>query len=554
MQRGTRTLGLALVGIALLGGCGGDTGQPAPDTTVRGDHETLGGGPPGGTLVVLSEREPDELNPLTFNSNPAYQVTQLVFRSLARRDSTLSGYVPNLAESWEIQPDSTLLIRLRNDIRWHDGQPVTAEDLLFTIERQRDERTASARRNDVLPVVGMEAIDSFTVRLRLDQPGPYTVNALLEVVTVPRHLLADIAPERLRFDDFSRNPVGNGPYRFGSWRAGQSLTLEANPDTPEGRPAPDRIVLRFVPDMNAAMTELLSNQADLLKIPPDQRDRVQAAGNIELRDAPRVRPAWIAWNTEREPVDDARVRRAVLMAIDRQALAQALFGGVGEPALSPIPAALAEHSPDVRPIPHDPAAAERLLDEAGWVRGANGGTRQRDGRPLRLELDYISTDQTRADVVVAMQAMLRRVGVELVPRPYESTAWVERLRARQFQGSLWGWGWGPGVVGPNAAMIFHSRSIPPAGPNFAGYRNPQVDAWIDAVLTEFDEGRRSQLWRQIEQQLIDDAVYAPLYLDPELFGVNARVGNATFHGIEWSENVPFWYIDPDRRLPRDRMQ
>jgi peptide/nickel transport system substrate-binding protein len=540
--------------LAVLTACGGDARAPDTAGEATGDHETLGGGPAGGTLVVLSEREPDELNPLTFNSNPAYQVVQLVFRSLARRDTTLSDYVPHLARSWELDSDSTLLVRLRDDVRWHDGVPVTADDVVFTVERQRDERTASPRRNDVLPVVRTEALDSFTVRLTLRQPGPYTVNALLEVVAVPRHLLDTIPPERMRFAGFGRNPIGNGYYRFAGWRAGQSVTLQANPDVPEGRPAPERLVLRFVPDLNAAMTELLANQADLLKIPPDQRERVQAAGNVELRNAPRVRPAWIAWNTDRAPVDDPRVRRAVLLATDRQALAQALFGGAGEAALSPIPPALAEHSPDVRPIPHDPAAAERLLEEAGWVRRAQGGTRERAGQPLRLEVDYISADQARADVLVAMQAMLRNVGIELVPRAYESTAWVERLRGRQFQGSLWGWGWGPGVVGPNAAMIFHSRSVPPAGPNFAGYRNPRVDALIDSVLVEFDPGRRQRLWREIEQHVIDDAVYAPLFLDPELFGVHARVGNARFHGIEWSENVPFWYIAPDRRLPRDRAQ
>lgn len=546
------SIAVLLLALLLPAGCGPADRPAAGGAAEAGTQPTLGGGPPGGTLVVLADREPDELNPLTFSSNPAYQVTQLVFRSLARRDTTLSDYVPHLARSWEMDSDSTLLIRLRDDVRWHDGVPVTAADLLFTLERQRDERTASPRRNDVLPVVGAEAIDSFSVRLRLSRPGPYTVNALLEVVPVPRHLLDTVPPERMRFAPFGRRPVGNGYFRFAGWEAGQRLTLEANPDTPEGRPALDRLVLRFVPDMNAAMTELLANQGDLLKIPADQRARVEAAANVELYSAPRVRPAWIAWNTERAPVDDVRVRRAVLMGIDRAALAEALFGGAGEAALSPLPPALREHSPGVRPLPYDPAAAGRLLDEAGWRASGPGGLRQKDGRPLRLEVDYIATDQTRADVLVAMQAMLRRIGVELVPRAYESTTWVERLRGRQFQGSLWGWGWGPGVVGPNAEMVFHSRSIPPAGPNFAGYRNPRVDARIDSVLVEFDDARRQRLWAEIEQLLIDDAVYAPLYLDPELFGVSARVRATTFHGIEWSENVPFWYIPPERRLPRDR--
>jgi peptide/nickel transport system substrate-binding protein len=538
--------------LVLLAACGGD---PRPDAVSAepGGHATLSGGPPGGTLVVLTEREPDELNPLTYNSHPAHHVTQLVFRSLARRDTLLGEYVPHLARSWELEDDSVLVVRLRDDVRWHDGVPVTAEDVVFTIRRQRDERTASPRRNDVLPVVTEEAVDSFTLRVGFRDPGPYTINAFLDVVPVPRHLLEDVAPEEIRFAPFSRNPVGNGYYRFGAWRPGQQVVLEANLDMPEGRPAIDRLVLRFVPDMNAAMTELLGGQGDLLKIPPDQRARVESAANVEIINAPRVRPAWIAWNTARPPVADIRVRRAVLMGIDRERLAEGLFGGVGEPAFSPIPPALREYRGVARPIPYDPQGAGRLLDEVGWVARSGEGIRERNGIPLRLEVDYIATDQTRADVLVAVQAMLRRIGVDLVPRAYESTTWVDRLRTGRFQGSLWGWGWGPAVVGTNAEMVFHSRSIPPAGPNFAGASNPRLDALLDSAVREFDEARRQRLWAEIEQIMIDDAVYAPLYLDPELFGVASRVHTSPFRGIEWSENVPFWHIPTARRLPRDRV-
>jgi peptide/nickel transport system substrate-binding protein len=222
-----------------------------------------------------------------------------------------------------------------------------------------------------------------------------------------------------------------------------------------------------------------------------------------------VRPGWIAFNADRAPVNDARVRRAFLMAVDRNAIVKGLMGPQAEPSLSPIPPALGGQGSEVRPIPHDPAQAGRLLDEAGW-RDSNGdGIRDQGGRPLRIEVEYSSADPVRADLLVAMQAQLRRVGIDLVPRGMERTTWVERLRNRQFTASFWGWGWGPGVMGPNAEMVFHSRSIPPNGPNFAGYSNPQADQLIDRILAEADEGRAERLWRQLEQILIDDAVYAP---------------------------------------------
>lgn len=551
-----RLAGIAPVLLALaVAGCGGDDADERVAAVPAGGYQTFSGGPPGGTAVVIPPegREPDNLNPLTFNSTPAYQVVHLLFRALAKRDTTLSDYEPDLARSWELGPDSTTLtLRLREDVKWHDDVPVTAEDVVFTIERQKDPRTASPRRGDVARVVSAEAVDSFTVQVELERPGPSTVNALLETVPVPKHLLDTIPPERMSFAAFSRNPVGNALFRFGEWRAGQDLSVVANPDAPEGRPALDRVMLRFVPDVNAAMTELLSGQADMVKVPPEQAERVRGSDRVELHSAPRVRPAWIAWNTDRWPVNDPTVRRALLMGVNRPELAEALFGDEELAALSPIPETVRQHQREIRPIPYDPQRARQLLVQAGWRDADGDGILEKGGRPLRVEVEYNAGDPLRQDALIAMQAMLRRIGVDLVPRPYESTAWVDRLRKREFQGSFWGWGWGPGVMGPNAEMVFHSRSIPPGGPNFAGYSNPRVDALVDSLLVTFDPARASRMWAQLEQQVINDAVYAPIFLDPEYYGVNRRIENVKFRGIEWWEDVPYWYIPQEERLPRDR--
>jgi peptide/nickel transport system substrate-binding protein len=540
----------AILLLALLAACGGDT---RTRVDAAGDDATLGGGPAGGVLVVMADREPDQLNPLTYSSLPGFHVVYLTFRPLARRDSTLSGYRPDLARSWRFEDASTLVVELRDDIYWHDGVKVTADDVAFTIERQRDPQTASPRQGDVAAVASVTARDSFTVVVGMHRAGPYDVNALLEVYAVPKHLLEDAAPAEMRLAPFGRNPVGNGYYRFAGWTPAQSLLLQANDDAPDGRPALDRIIMRFTPDMTAALTQLLAGQGDLLaKLPPSLMSRVRDAGDVELGTGPKVRPAWLAMNTRRPPFDDVRVRRAIAMAIDREELVRGLFGEVGQPAWSPIPEVFREHSPGVRPLPFAPDSARALLAAAGYTQTNRDGILVRDGRPLRIEADYISTDQARADVLVAMQSMLRRIGVDLAPRAYESSTWVQRLREGTFTASLWGWGWGPGVVGPNAAMVFHSRSIPPNGPNFAAARNNHIDALLDAVLVEHDTLRARTLWRELEQAMIDDAVYAPIYMDPELYAVHTRFENVRFRGLEWVEDALLWHVPPERRLSRDR--
>lgn len=537
-------------------GGGGDDRAAGGEGQAPGDVKTLTGAPPGGSLVVLMDGEPDNLNPLTYDSKPASDIAHLIFRTLARRDTTLSNYKPDLAQSWELSPDSSIVIlKLRPDVKWHDGRPVTAEDVVWTIQQQQSEQIASPRRSDVAAIGEVTARDSFTVEARLERPGPYAVNALLEVMPAPKHLLGGVSADQMRTHPFGRSPVGNGLFRFVNWRPGQQLTIAANPDAPEGRPALNQIVMRFVPDANAAVTQLMGGQeGDLLpKVTPEQARTIANAPNVEVHNAARVRPGWITWNTRRAPLNDVNVRRALLMGIDRNALVKGLLGERGEPALSPIPPRLAEHNPGVRPIPFNPAMAGQLLDQAGW-RDTNGdGIRDKNGRPLRIELEYSTADQMRTDMAVAMQAMLQRIGVQLVPKPYERATWVNRLRAGEFQGSFWGWGWGPGVVGPNAEAVFHSRSIPPgSGVNFARYSNPRVDALIDSALVTFDPAKSKQIWTALEQQLIDDAAYAPIFLDPELLGVNERFANVKFRGIEWWEDAPYWHVPENRRMPRDR--
>jgi peptide/nickel transport system substrate-binding protein len=543
---------LAACGGGDSGGGGGAARGGAGDEGVGAGHPTFTGAAPGGTMIFLAEGDADDLNPLTFDNTQSYQVVHLLFRALARRDSTLSNYVPDLLERWE-QPDpSTVILKVRPNLKWHDGRPVTAEDVVFTIERQQDSLTTSPRRADVSGVESARVVDPMTVEVKLNRTGPSTLNALLEVIPVPKHLLQGVAPAEMRFDQFGQRPVGNGLFRFVSWQKTQQIVLEANPDAPDKRPALDRIVIRVVPDATARLTQLLNGEGDAAKVGAEQREQIERSARVRLETAAQVRPGWIAFNQAKAPVNDAAVRRAFVMAINREGIVRAQFGEQGTAALSPIAPGLREHSADVRAIPYDTAGAKRLLEQAGW-RDTNGdGVREKNGQPLRIEVEVSSADQVRKDMLIFIQQQLRQVGIDMAPRELERTSWVERLRAREFTASFWGWGWGPGVMGPNAEMLFHSRSIPPNGPNFAGYSNPRVDALIDQILVQNDTTQARGLWRQLEQQLIDDAVYAPIFLDPEFYAVNQRFANVKLRGPEWWEDVIYWSVPENRRLPRDR--
>ena len=553
--RGT-WVALAALALAACGGDGGGSGgqqgaQGGDEAPPPGNYNTFGGGPVGGTLVVLSEGDADNLNPVVYDANPAYQMVRLMFRALGRRDSTLSNYTPDFLDRWEQKDPTTVILHVRPGIKWHDGVPTSADDVIYTINLQKDSTVASTRQQDVAAVVSARKVDSMTVEVKLDKTGAATFNSLLEVVPVPKHLLDSIPPARMRFAAFNTRPVGNGLFRFVRWTKGQEAVLEANTDAPQ-RPSLNRIIVRVVPDPSARLTALINGEGDVDKITADQRERLQQAQNVRLASAARVRPGWIVWNQAKPPVNDPVVRRAFLMSIDRARLSQAMFGAEGEPALSPIPSKLREHNAGVRPIPFDVAGAGRLLQQAGWVDTNGDGIREKGGRPLTLEIEYSSADPVRADMVVAIQAMAKAAGIGIVPRPYERTTWVDRLKNREFVGSFWGWGWGPGVMGPNARGVWHSASIPPGGANFAGYSNPRLDALIDSVIVEPDTTRYKAEWGRIEQAVIDDAVYAPIFFDPEYYGVSSRFRGVKFRGPEWWEDVIYWWIPPNQLTARDK--
>ncbi|HSU16872.1 ABC transporter substrate-binding protein [Longimicrobium sp.] len=545
---------LAALALAACGGGGGGGqpgGQGADEAPPPGNFNTFGGGPPGGTLVMLAEGDADNLNPLIFEATQSYQLVHLMFRAIGRRDSTLSNYTPDFAERWEVKDPTTVVVHVRPGIRWHDGVPTSANDVVYAIQMQKNDQIASTRQQDIEGIASARALDSMTVEVKLSKPGPATVNSLLEVVPVPRHLLDSIPPARMRFAAFNQRPVGNGLFRFVRWNKNQEIVVEANRDAPQ-RPSLDRIIVRVVPDPSARLTALINGEGDLDKVTADQQARLRASPNVRLASAARVRPGWIVWNVDKPPVNDPVVRRAFLMSVNRQQLAQLEFGPEGEPALSPIPSKLREHSPDVRPIPYNVAQAGQLLQQAGWVDSNGDGIRDKGGQPLRLVIEYSSADPVRQDMLIAMQAMAKQAGIAIVPQSYERTTWVARLRGREFVGSFWGWGWGPGVMGPNARGVWSSASIPPGGANFAGYRNPRLDALLDSVIVEADTGRSRGMWRQIEQTVIDDAVYAPIFFDPEFYGVSSRFRGVKFRGPEWWEDVIYWWIPPNQLTARDK--
>lgn len=498
---------------------------------------------PGGTAVVAGPTDLGPLNSLV----AAERITQeflehALFLTVVALDEEFR-YRPRLAASWTAEGDSALILHLRRDVHWHDGTPTTAADLTFTYGRIADPATGFPDASRFRGVRGVEALDSFTVRLRFEpMPDPLAAWAITPIM--PHHLLEATAPADMRQAPFNRQPVGNGPFRFVSRAANDRVTFEANPDFPPelgGRPHLDRLVYRVLPEATARVAELRAGNVDvLLNVPVAEIERLEGSP-IRIQQAPSRQFAFIGWNARRPPLDDGVVRRALSMAIDRAGMVRLLRGGYGEAAAGPVPSWHWAFPEGARPLPHDIEGSSALLDAAG-LRDVDGdGFREgRDGGRLDVELKYPATDEIFRNAAELVRADLERVGVRLVPRPTEGATLVADITgsARDFDAAML-----------SLELDFHLsitdmfHSARRDGPfQITGYGDPALDAVLDSLALAGERDATRRHWEQAYEILQRDQPWTFLYFFPNLAAVSPRLNGVRMDARGRLAGVEGWWI------------
>ncbi len=397
----------------------------------------------------------------------------MVFLPLARLDER-GELVGVLARRWEHTPDfRTWTIHLRTDVRWHDGTPFTARDVVFTYRLYGHPDLLW----DAPGLRTVTAVDDSTVTMTLHRALADPISTW--EVFYPAHLLDTLAPSEFQAWDFWTRPVGNGPYRYVRHVPKTMVMLAANAAYPFGRPAIDTVVLKFADGTVSGLPELLSGNVDVL-------GWAERADMLRLRDDPRFRVTHhvgaatrgIMWKASSPLFDDARVRRALTLAIDRREL----HGLLGYPEQLPLPDGPLTDAQFRRgmfptPLPHDPVEASRLLDAAGWQDRNGDGIRDRAGRPFRFTL-LVPSDME--PVAVYVQDQLGRVGIQAAISAVDLNVVRQRSRAGDFE----------------AVLVWLDRSRDRgffASGGAAGYRNADVDTRLDRLDTVIDPQVRDSL-------------------------------------------------------------
>jgi peptide/nickel transport system substrate-binding protein len=453
------------------------------------------------------------------------------------------GLVPRLAESWEMDGDTAALFRLRRGVPWSDGRVTSAHEVVFTVERALDPATGYPNRAQLEHVRDVVALDSFTVRARFE-PVRDAVDALGVLPVLSQHALDTVPAGGMPHAAFNLRPVTNGPFVLLHARPGARWVFGANVDFPDdlgGRPLVDRLVWQGIPESAAQVAELRAGETHMVVgVRHDAFHRADGSDGIRALERPTLSYVAVAWNGRRPPLDDARVRRALTLAMDRAALLAALRGGYGMLAGGPVPPGHWAYDPRVEPLPHDPAAARRLLAEAGYGDGGSDGA-PGGGRRLRLTLLFPAGSDFNRDLAQVIQADLARVGVTLELRALEVATMIQTITGpdRDFDAVLLSLDASPRL---DLRSLFHSDAM--AGPfQVAGYANPAVDSVLDAMERGIDREASRELWVRAQELLAADQPWTFLYYVTDLILVRPtlRGVEADLRGVLHS--APRWWID-----------
>jgi len=407
--------------------------------------------------------------------------------------------------TYPIDNEQTVVFHIRQGVRWHDGEPFSAWDAKFTYDKLMDEKTNTVRRSDYELIRRVEVPDARTFVVIYREPFSPCLESW-GMGMLPKHLLEGVDINEAKFN---RHPIGTGPYIFKEWRSDEKITLVANPDYYEGRPFIDQISYRVIPETAMSEMEFSGGNIDYYGPSPHQVERFRKDPRYVLYSRLSNGYTYIGWNINRELFQDVRVRRALTMAVDREAITKYVLFDEGVLANGPFPPQMWYSNHDVKPLPYDPEAAKKLLAEAGWKDTDGDGWLDRNDKRFEFTLMTNQGNDVRESICALVYDQLKKIGIKVSIEVYEWSVFIgKKIDKRDYDACVLGWGLG---YDPDVYSIWHS-SQRKKGFNFNGYKNEEVDRLLELGRTEFDREERRKIYFRIHELINDDQPYTFLFV------------------------------------------
>ena len=487
-----------------------------------------------GQVVDAFTQEAVNFNPLLYvNTGVETAVEFTVFDSLWQLDPT-GKFLPNLAVEIPTQANGGIsadgrvwTIKLRPDVTWHDGAPFSAADVIFTLETLMNPKVAVRSRNGHDHVGKYEAVDAHTVRITLkDNYAPYLVS-WQKTSIVPKHVLEREAD--INTAAFNTNPVGTGPFVFTKRVAGSHIEFSPNPKYHRGAPKLTSLIQKYVPDQQTAYAQYQTGEIDIYDviqgIPPLLYSRAKALPGTSIQMTAQPFVEFIYFNCGKPQFADKRVRQALYMAVDKKAWSQAVYYGLPAPTLSWLPPSHWAYNGSLKDPGFDPKKAAALLDAAGWTVAADG-VRAKDGVRLAFTMSTTAGNKSREQAQQLVQQNWKKIGVAMtIKNMPASVVWGDYTVKSQFDTLMVAWD--PLLYpDPDYTDRIHSKLIPAktgTGSNYVQYQNPEVDALTDKAAATIGVDERRALYHRLQEILLEDVPFAPIFAYEVPCGVRARV-------------------------------
>lgn len=466
------------------------------------------------TLVVIIENTPANLDPRVGTDAQSELIDELLFDSLVRKDEHFN-LRPAAAASWDIPDPQTYIFHLRHDMRFHDGRPLTARDVKWTLDSMLNHTVISLKASTYKLLNRVDAPDDFTVVIHLTEPYAPMLWNLSEGAF-------GIVPYGAG-KELSDKPVGSGPFRFVRLAPDSEVVLQRNDNYWGEHAHVGGVRFAIVPDTTTRALELRKGSADLASINSLPADMVRALSqdhNLQVERHPGTSLSYLTFNLRDPILGDVRVRHALAHAIDRGLILQYLFGGAGRLADSLLPPEHWAYNGDVEHYPYDPAKANAILDAAGYARGKDG---------IRFHLTMkTSTEETSRLLAAVLQQEFQKIGVALDIRSFEFATLYSDIQKGAFQ--LYSLRWiGYTNQDPDIfEYVFHSASFPPKRANRGFYSNPEVDRLIDAGRKTVDQEKRKQLYGEVQRIVARDLPYIDFWYFDNVMVHSKRASNVHF--------------------------
>ncbi len=496
--------------------------------------------------------EPDTLNRIIATDVYESRINGFIYDSLVDRDNKTLELIPRLASSWEISDDKLVFtFHLRKDVKWHDGLPFTAEDVLYTYERIQDPKVdAPHLRVYYKDIKKVEKLDEYTVRFTYARPYFKALEFCGGIPIVAKHVYDD--GKDFNTNPAGRHPIGTGPYKFVKWDTGKKIVIERNEQywDPTRIPEIKGIFFKIISDDSVALQELKKGEIDMASLRPIQW--------VKQIDSPRFQQnfvrhqyytpgyRFIGWNLRRPFFQNKKVRQALTMLINRQAIVNKLEFGLGKVISGPFFFQAYEYNQKIVPLPYDPEVAKKLLEEAGWVDSDGDGIRdkeiehkvegeiKKERLPFRFTFLIPSGIRFYERLASIMKEDFNKAGVDIDIRTMEWAAFIGRVNKRDFDATSLGWSFG---FDEDPYQVWHSSQAK-EGSNFVGFENEEADKIMEEGRVTFDQDKRAELYHRFHEIIADEQPYTFLYTGQALVARSKRFTNVNVYRggldvLEW---------------------